>query len=105
QNKLEFNPAISQLEKLDEFTQTYYYSKGHATRSRDIAQFLEDAGKYYQKEINFTPKAKIFILAPDDWREYAAQPLKDVYGFPHNVDESKLVIAAEDNDFWRSFRT
>ncbi|MEJ7626188.1 MAG: hypothetical protein WKF35_04955 [Ferruginibacter sp.] len=33
----------------------------------------------------------------------AAEPLHDVYGFPHNIDSAHLTIAAEDNDFWRSF--
>lgn len=90
-------------EELKEFTQTFYYSSGQQERARSIAVFMESAGNYFQQEIGFTPKATLYILAPKDWKFAAAQPLQNVYGFPHNVDSGRLVIAAEDNDFWRSF--
>src|SRR5690606_15594021 len=57
----------------------------------------------FQDEINFTPKTKLYILAPQDWKAVAAQPLQEVYGFPHNIDQERLAIATTDNDFWRSF--
>jgi len=91
------------LEELKGFTQTYYYSSGHEARAKSIAVFMEDAGRFFQQELGFTPKAVLYILGPNDWKDVAAQPLRDVYGFPHNIDESRLAIAAEDNDFWRSF--
>ena len=91
------------LEELKGFTQTYYYSPGHEARAKNIAEFMENAGLYFQQELGFTPKAKLYILALQHWREVAAKPLHDVYGFPHNIDEGRLAIAAEDNDFWRSF--
>ena len=91
------------LYKLTGFTQTYYYSPGHEERAKSIAVFMEKAGKYFQKELKFTPKATLYILAPQHWKDVAAKPLQDVYGFPHNIDTSRLAIAAEDNDFWRSF--
>jgi len=91
------------LEELNGFTQTYYYSPGHQQRANSIAVFMEQAGKYFQKEIAFTPKTELYILAPQHWKDVAAKPLHDVYGFPHNLDQVRLAIAAEDNDFWRSF--
>lgn len=91
------------LEKLEGFSQEFYFSTGQQTRATNMAQFMEDAGRFFQKEINFTPKTKLYILAPKDWKDYAAKPLHDVYGFPHNIDHERLAIAAEDNDFWRSF--
>lgn len=93
----------SPLKELKGFTQTYYYSPGHEDRAKEIALFIEDAGKFFQKEIGFTPKAELYILAPQHWKAIAMDPLKDIYGFPHNIDEVRLAIAAEDNDFWRSF--
>lgn len=90
------------LEELTSFTQSYYYSEGHKERAQNIATFLENAGNFFQTEIGFTPKTKIYILAPQDWKDYAATFLIEVYGFPHNMAE-RLVIAAEDNEFWRSF--
>lgn len=94
-------PAV--LKKLPGYTQTIYYSPEHEARARSIAGFIEQAGKYFQEEIGFTPKTTIYILSPQDWKNVAAKPLLDVYGFPHNIDDGRLVVAAEDNDFWRSF--
>jgi hypothetical protein len=91
------------LKELKGFTQTFYYSPGHEKRAKSIAGFMESASQYFQKEVDFTPKTKLYILAPQDWKKVAAKPLLDVYGFPHNVDDGRLVIASEDNDFWRSF--
>lgn len=97
------NNGPSPLEELNGFTQTYYYSPGHKERAKDIAEFLEDAGDYFQKEVNFTPEIELYVLAPQHWKDVAVKPLHDVYGFPHNIDHVRLAIAAEDNDFWRSF--
>jgi hypothetical protein len=91
------------FETLNGFTQTYYFSPGYQERARDIAVFMENAGNFFQKEIGFTPKTNMYILAPNDWKTIAAKPLQNVYGFPHNISSSRLAIAAEDNDFWRSF--
>ncbi|WP_152616857.1 hypothetical protein [Flavihumibacter solisilvae] len=96
-------PKPDPLEELKGFTQTYYYSPGHQGRAKSIAVLMESAGKYFQREIEFTPQTTIYILAPQDWKSVAAKPLHDVYGFPHNIDDVRLAIAAEDNDFWRSF--
>ncbi len=103
QDTLKTTTQPIQLEKLEGYTQTFYYSQGHMERAKSIAQFMENAGAYFQKEIGFTPRAKLYILAPQHWKDFAAKPLHEVYGFPHNVDEGQLVIAVEDNDFWRSF--
>ena len=91
------------LEELKGFTQTYYYSPGHVKRAKHIASFMENAIFFFQNEIMYTPKTIMFILGPQHWRTYAAEGLRDVYGFPHNIDHIHLAIAAEDNDFWRSF--
>ncbi len=91
------------LEELKVGRQTFYYSHGQEQRTKSISVFMENAVTYFHKEIRFTPKTIFYVLAPQHWKEFAAKPLQDVYGFPHNIDRSHLVIAAEDNDFWRSF--
>jgi hypothetical protein len=93
----------SSLRELKGFTQAYYYSPGAEERAKKIAGFMENAGSFFQKEVNFTPKAKLYILAPGDWKAFAAKPLENVYGFPHNTSDHRLNLASEDNDFWRSF--
>lgn len=91
------------LEELKVVNQTFYFSSGHEERAKNIATFMEHAVNYFQREIKFTPKTKLYILAPQHWKDVAAKPFHDVYGFPHNIDHISLAIAAEDNDFWRSF--
>jgi len=91
------------LKELPGFSQTFYYSPGQEKRAKSIAVFIENAGNYFNEEIGFTPKTTLYILSPQHWKEHAAKPLHDVYGFPHNLDNVRLVIAAEDNDFWKSF--
>lgn len=93
----------SSLQTLEGYTQTIYYSEHSKERATYIANTMEEATDFFQQTINFTPKIKLYILSPKDWADHAAKPLKNVYGFPHNVDAFKLVIATEDNDFWRSF--
>ena len=67
------------LEELKGFTQTYYYSLGHEARAKSIAVFMENAGNYFQQELAFTPKTKLYILAPQHWKDIAAKPMRDVY--------------------------
>jgi hypothetical protein len=46
-----------------------------------------------------TPDVTVKVLAPDAWEAHATFPL---YGMPHFADEHTLVIAGEENEFWRS---
>ncbi len=93
----------ARLDTIKGVSQTIYYSAGRGERAKSIASFMHSAISYFQNEISFTPNTKLYILAPQDWKGIAAPPLKNVYGFPHNLDSGRLVIAADDNDFWASF--
>ena len=93
----------SSLSELKGFTQKYYYSPGQENRAEHIAKLMENAVLFFQEEIAFIPKTNMYILSPQDWKDYAAPPFHDVYGFPHNIDQTNLAIAAEDNSFWKSF--
>ena len=87
------------LSKLNGYGQTVYYSPGNEARAKNIAVFMDHAGKFFQKELKFTPRVKLFILDPMHWKQYAAFP---VYGMPHYTGHEQLVIAAQDNPFWQS---
>ena len=91
------------LEELNGYSQTYVYSPGHKARAINIAEFMEQAGTFFQNEINFTPEVTLYILAPEHWKGIASEALQETYGFPHNIDMQRLAIAAEDNPFWQSF--
>ena len=103
QEKSGIAKETSGLDSLMGYTQTYYYSPGHEKRANHIATFLEKAGHFFQEEIKFIPITQLYILAPQHWKAVAATPHQKNYGFPHNIDHLRLAIAAEDNEFWRSF--
>ena len=103
QENTTITPGLPKLEELDGYSQTLLYSHGQKERAKSIAVFMENAVTYFESEIGFVPKTQFYILAPKHWKSFAAKPVMEVYGFPHNLDATRLVIAAEDNDFWRSY--
>lgn len=94
---------LSGLRKLDGYTQVYYASPGDDTRVHEIAARTDNVTNYFKKVLGFKPDTELFILAPKHWSLFAAKPLREVYGFPHNVTSRRLVVASQDNDFWNSF--
>ena len=55
---------------------------------------------FYNKHIALEPAVTLLVLSPQDWSTYTNFP---VYGMPHYNDDDILIVASEDNDFWRSF--
>ena len=88
------------LQSLKGFSQQVFYSTRHEKRANEIATCSDKAVVYFNSLFGFKPSTKLYILAQADWKDYAS-PI--VYGMPHYPDSSRLVIAAEDNDLWRSF--
>ncbi len=80
--------------------QKVFYSPGHKARAKEIAARCDRASRYFRKNLGYKPTTALFILGPGEWKKYGTFP---VYGMPHYPDSLRLVIAAEDNDFWRSF--
>ncbi|MER2997591.1 hypothetical protein [Pontibacter populi] len=91
----------SQLHALDNHKAQVYYSTGHADRAKTIANRVDKAMTYYQQLLGFKPAVTLLILSPDDWTKYTSVPV--VYGMPHYANTNTLVMAAEDNAFWKSF--
>ncbi|WP_025763706.1 hypothetical protein [Dyadobacter tibetensis] len=89
-----------ELNELTGFTIKAYYSPGNEDRARRIVGQCESALKYVQGLVYFMPEVRVFVLSPEHWKEYATFPL---YGMPHYTADNRLVVASEDNDFWRSF--
>lgn len=103
QEPASMKPGTLKLDSLKGYSSSIYFSTGKKPRAEQIAGFLEGAARFFQKEIGFTPESQIYILAPDDWKYMAAAPLLETYGFPHNLDHLRLVVASDDNAFFRSF--
>ncbi|HLG38589.1 MAG TPA: hypothetical protein VI461_02935, partial [Chitinophagaceae bacterium] len=73
---------------------------GHDERARQIATRVENVMTWYNDLIKFKPSVSLLILSKTDWSSYTKFPM---YGMPHYRGDSILIVAAEDNEFWRSF--
>lgn len=91
----------NQLHALTQHKAKVYYSAGHADRAKAIANRVDKAMSYYQQLLGYEPAVTLLILTPDDWTKYTKVPV--VYGMPHYTNDKTLVMAAEDNAFWKSF--
>lgn len=79
-----------------------YYSPGHQQRAEIIATRIERAISYHKQLLGFKPTVTLVILNEKDWNLYTSKTL--VYGMPHyNEKNKRLIVAAEDNAFWKSF--
>lgn len=92
--------SYTDLNELTGFSIKAYYSPGNEERAKVIVERCEKTIEYVNALVGFKPNVSLFILNPEHWKEYATFP---VYGMPHYPDSERLIIASEDNDFWKSF--
>ena len=97
---LSLQAQYSKLDSLNGYNLKVYFSKGHEERAKQMAQLSNQAIDYTSKLINFAPAVTLLMLSPADWPEHTKFP---VYGMPHYTNDKTLVVAAEDNSFWKSF--
>lgn len=97
-------PANSQqydkLNELKDHSIKVYYSADHEQRAVSIAGRVDKAMAYYQQLLEFRPEVTLLVLTESDWSQFTSFP---VYGMPHYKDDKTLIVAAEDNIFWKSF--
>ncbi|HCE58151.1 MAG TPA: hypothetical protein DER09_10075 [Prolixibacteraceae bacterium] len=91
---------FSQLNALDGYNFKVYYSTGCDDRAKLISTRVYKAKNYFEKLLNFTPSVNLLILSENDWSKYTKFP---VYGMPHYNGDSILIVAVNDNPFWKSF--
>ena len=77
-----------------------YYSEGSKEQAETMAIRCDSVISFYKSLINFEPTVTLLVLSPDDWSKYTKFP---VYGMPHYNDAQTLIVASDDNDFWKSF--
>lgn len=96
--------AAQEFDKLTEIKSNsfkVYYSAGYKQRTATIAHRIEKAMIYNQQLLGMKPVFTVLVLTQNDWSTYTNFP---VYGMPHYIPENKrLIVAAEDNPFWKSF--
>jgi len=76
-----------------------YYSDGSNIQAEQMTALCDSVISFYSTMINFKPSVTLLVLSPADWNTYTHFP---IYGMPHYPDKQTLVVASEDNDFWRS---
>ena len=90
----------SKLAILNNHKVKVYYSPGYEQRATSITERVDKAFDYYQQLLNTSPEVTLLVLTVEDWPKYTKMP---VIGMPHYKDDKVLVVAAHDNDFWKSF--
>ncbi len=95
-----FSQSYDSLIQLPDHQAQVYYSRGAATKANRMAEQLDRVISFYKEQIRFTPSVTLLILSPEDWNRYSKSV---VYGMPHYTDSQTLIVAAENNDFWKSF--
>ncbi|MCH4822237.1 hypothetical protein ML462_03540 [Gramella lutea] len=88
------------LPKINSNQTETYYSENAKNRAANIAFLFDKVIAFYEPILDFSPKVTLLVLSPEDWVKHTKFP---VYGMPHYIDGETLVIASEDNDFWKSF--
>ena len=91
--------SYEKLNRLEGRNLITYCSEGSVKEAIHMATLCDSVMSYYNSIINFKPTVTLLVLSPDDWNNYTNFP---VYGMPHYPDEKTLVVASDDNDFWKS---
>ena len=92
--------SLADLNHLDGSKTETYYSTGSKEQAEIMAHRCDRVIAFYKSMINFEPIVTLLVLSPSDWGKYTDFP---VYGMPHYNDAKTLIVASEDNDFWKSF--
>lgn len=76
-----------------------YFSAGAAVKAERMARQLDKVLAFYDNHLRFVPSVTLLVLSEKDWRNHTTFP---VYGMPHYTDDNLLIVASEDNSFWKS---
>jgi hypothetical protein len=90
-----------ELTRLTGYRVDAYFSGGAEAKAKQMATRLTDVIVYFDKHLHFAPSVTLLVLSPQDWRKFTKSA---VYGMPHyNAPNKTLIVASEDNPFWKSF--
>ncbi|RZK52756.1 MAG: hypothetical protein EOO87_14525, partial [Pedobacter sp.] len=87
------------LQKINGNSSNVYYSENAKDRAIKISTDVAKAESYFQKQFNVKPNYTLLVLSPADWKKYAHP--QAIYGIPHYLPDGRLVVASENNDFWK----
>lgn len=96
-NKAQQGSGLQELQNVPVKT---FCSSGHALRANTMASRIGKAIGFNRELTGFKPDVTLLVLNEADWKLYARNV---VYGMPHYRGADSLLVAAEDNAFWKSF--
>ncbi|RZL29120.1 MAG: hypothetical protein EOO96_20145 [Pedobacter sp.] len=97
--KVTFSQTYEGLEKLDGKTQNIFFSSNAKDRAVKISNDVAKAENYLQNQFKVKANYNLLVLSPADWKKHAHP--NAVYGIPHYLPDGRLVVASENNDFWK----
>jgi len=77
-----------------------YYSDGVVEHAIRMADRIDKVSVFFKQHVAFEPDVTLLVLTPEDWSKYTKFPF---YGMPHYNENKTLIVASDDNDFWKSF--
>jgi hypothetical protein len=98
-SQVTFGQTYEGLQKLGGVNQNVYFSPNAKERAIKILDNVAKADEYFQKEFSVKPTYTLLVLSPSDWKKYAHP--NAIYGIPHFLPDGRLVVASENNDFWK----
>lgn len=93
--------SYDKLGELKGYRMSTYYSAGAEIKANRMATQLNNVITFYDDIIHFAPSITLLVLSPSDWATHAAAGA--VYGMPHYTSSHTLIVASENNPFWKSF--
>lgn len=90
---------FAQLHRFSTKNITAYGSSSVASQAQTSIERAERAYSFLSAIFSVTPRITVLVLDHEDWTTYTREP---TYGMPHTVSIDTLVVAGQENDFWRS---
>jgi hypothetical protein len=90
---------FANLIELDGFSFPVYVSANVEEQAQNSAALCESAYRFFRQTFNVEAQVSVLVLSVQDWAHYAPYP---VYGMPHILDTQTLIVAGQNNDFWKS---
>lgn len=95
--KMTLGQTYDNLHRLD--GKNVYYSSNAKERAAKIFDNLAKAEDFFQSEFNIQADYTLLVLSPSDWKIYAHP--QAIYGIPHYLPDGRIIVASENNNFWK----
>ena len=94
--------SYTTLSRIEGVSAEVYASKGHEALGKHLGAMVDGANAFMESLTGYTaPAPALLVLSQADWGTYTNPQI--IYGMPHYIPGGNtLIVAAEDNDFWRA---